>query len=173
MAGSLLVEDDFADGAKASLLRLAEDEDAQVAQTVAQGFEHLDLRHISVDREAWNQFARCKAFQADPTPLLRALERQSGDLVPFADCLLAAGTTFAEELAEKARDHARGLAGDARFHLLPLLLRLYEQAKDRDQKTYVRCLDLWDRLLERRVGSAMGRPRSWTGCDGGGRGVIR
>ncbi len=39
---------------------------------------------------------------------------------------------------------------------LPLLLRLYEQAKDQDQALYLRCLDLWDRLLERRVGAAMG-----------------
>ncbi|MCP3964511.1 MAG: TIR domain-containing protein [bacterium] len=159
VAASLIGEGEFAEKAKATLLRLAEDTDDGVAQAVAKSFRQLDLQHIESGREAWNRFARSKAFQADPTPLLRALERQSGDLLPFADCLLAVGTTFAEELAEAARDHARGLRTDAAHFLLPLLLRLYEQAKDRDQAVYLRCLDLWDRLLERRVGSAMGLTR--------------
>ena len=96
-----------------------------------------------------------KAFQADPSPLLRALDHQTGDLLPFAGCLLTVGVTFAEELAEASKNMATGISGDAR-QLLPLLLRLYEQAKDRDRALYLRCLDLWDRLLERRVGAAMG-----------------
>jgi hypothetical protein len=158
VAASLIGEGVYAEKAKATLLRLAEDTDDEVARVVAESFRQLDLKHIEADREAWTEFARSKAFQADPTPLLQALEKQSGNLLPFADCLLAAGTTFAEELAEETRDHARRLAGDASFFLLPLLLRLYEQAKesDSDPETYHRCLDLWDRLLERRVGSAMG-----------------
>jgi hypothetical protein len=156
VAGSLLSEGEWADKAKAALLRLAEDEDVAVAGVVARSFEQLDMRHITSDRQAWGRFARSKAFQADPTPLLRALERQSGDLLPFADCLLAAGTTFGEELAESARDYSHGIAGDASLYLLPLLLRLYEQAKEGHMKVYLGCLDLWDRLLEQRVGSAMG-----------------
>ncbi|MCP4548600.1 MAG: toll/interleukin-1 receptor domain-containing protein [bacterium] len=156
VAASLIGEGEYAEKAKATLLRLADDTDENVAQEVARSFRQLDLQHLKADREAWNQFARSKAFQADPTPLLQALEEQSGDLLPFADCLLAVGTTFAEELAEAARNHARGVASDASHYLLPLLLRLYEQAKGPDQVVYRRCLDLWDRLLERRVGSAMG-----------------
>ena len=42
---------------------------------------------------------------------------------------------------------------------LALLLRLYEQAKDREKVLYISCLDLWDLLLERRVGAAMGLTR--------------
>ena len=161
VAASLISEGEYAEKAKATLLRLAEDTDEKVAQEVAKSFRQLDLQHLKADREAWSQFARSKAFQANPTPLLLALEKQSGDLLPFADCLLAVGTTFAEELAEAARDKARRFAVDASHYLLPLLLRLYEQAsdKDRDQAVYHRCLDLWDRLLEQRVGSAMGLTR--------------
>ncbi len=155
VAAALLGEAEFAERAKLILLRLAEDEDKQVAQAVASSFRQLDLRHISSDQEAWSTFARSKAFQRDPSPLLYSLDRQSGNLLPFADCLLAVGTTFAEELAEASQNMATGISGDARI-LLPLLLRLYEQAKDRDKALYLRCLDLWDRLLERRVGTAMG-----------------
>jgi TIR domain len=158
VAASLLGETEFAEKAKATLLRLAEDEEKQVAKTVARSFEHLDLRHITSDRKAWNKFARSKAFQVDPSPLLRALDHQTGDLLPYADCLLSVGATFASELAEASQDMATGISGDAR-QLLPLLLRLYEQAKDKDQALYLRCLDLWDRLLERRVGAAMGLTR--------------
>ncbi|HKI04277.1 MAG TPA: toll/interleukin-1 receptor domain-containing protein [Thermoanaerobaculia bacterium] len=158
VAASLLGESEFADKAKATLLRLAEDEDEKVAETVAYSFGQLDLRHITSDREAWSKFARSKAFQKDPSPLLHALDKQAGQLVPFADCLLAVGTTFAEELAEDSQNMATGISGDAR-QLLPLLLRLYEQAQARDKVLYLRCLDLWDRLLERRVGAAMGLTR--------------
>jgi len=69
--------------------------------------------------------------------------------------LLSMGTTFAKELAEASQNMSTGISGDARL-LLPLLLRLYEQAKDRHKALYLRCLDLWDLLLERRVGAAMG-----------------
>jgi len=155
VAASLLGEGEFAEKAKTTLLRLAEDNDKEVAKSVAHSFEHLDLRLITADRDAWNSFARSKAFQADPSPLLRALDHQGGNLLPYADCLLAVGTTFANELAEASQDMATGISGDAR-QLLPLLLRLYEQAQGHDQALYLRCLDLWDRLLERRVGAAMG-----------------
>ncbi len=158
-AASLIGEDQYAEKAKAVLLQLSEDSEENVARVVASSFRELNLQHITADREAWSRFARSKAFQADPTPLLSALERQSGNLLPFAECLLFAGTTFAEELAELAREHGRGHAGDAAYYLLPLLLRLYEQAKDHDRATYLSCLDLWDRLLERRVGSVMGLTR--------------
>jgi len=159
VAASLLGKDEFAEQARTTLLRLADDEDEEVARVVARSFEKLDLKYIAKDREAWRHFAQSKAFQADPTYLLQALEKQSGDLSPFAECLLAAGTTFAEELAERARDRSQTIAMDAQRYLLPLLLRLYEQTKERDLQTNLRCLDLWDRLLERRVGSVMGLTR--------------
>ena len=159
VAASLLGKDEFAEQARTTLLRLADDEDEEVARVVARSFEKLDLKYVAKDREAWRHFAQSKAFQADPTYLLQALEKQSGDLSPFAECLLAAGTTFAEELAERARDRSQTISMDAQRYLLPLLLRLYEQTKERDLQTNFRCLDLWDRLLERRVGSVMGLTR--------------
>lgn len=156
VAASLIGEGEYAEKALETLLRLAEDLDEEVARTVARSFRQLDLRLITKNREAWSRFARSKAFQTEPSELLMALDQQSGNLLPFADCLLAAGKTFAEELAEASRDRGRGFAGRASHYLLPLLLRLYEQAKEQNQEIYRRCLDLWDRLLEQRVGSAMG-----------------
>ncbi len=155
VAASLLGEGDFAEAAKTTLLRLAEDNDDGVARAVASSFKNLDLRWIRGDRETWNAFARSKAFQANPSPLLQALDRQTGNLLPFADCLLEVGATFAGDLAEASKNMATRSSGHVR-QLLPLLLRLYEQAKDQDNAVYLRCLDLWDRLLERRVGAAMG-----------------
>jgi len=115
-------------------------------------------RHVTSDPETWNRFARSRAFQEDPSPLLYALERHAGDLLPFAECLFAVGQTFAEELAEASQDFATSISGDAR-HLVPLMLRLYDETQTRDPQLHQRCLDLWDRLLERRVGAAMGLTR--------------
>lgn len=159
VASPLIGEGDYAEEAKATLLRMADDPDRDVGRIVSRSFRKLNLERLQADREAWSRFARSKAFQSDPTPLLQALEKQSGNLLPFADCLIAAGTTFAEELIETAHSGAHGLGRDAALFLLPLLLRLYEQAKDQDHVIYLRCLDLWDRLLEHRIGSAMGLTR--------------
>lgn len=159
VAGELMIEPGCTERATATLLRLAEDPDEKVAQAVAWSFRKLDLQHYKAHRQDWSHFARSKAFQSNPTPLLLALEEHSGDLLPFSDCVLTVGSTFAEDLAEATRDRSRGLGMDASHHLVPLLLRLYEQAKDHDEAVYLRCLDLWDRLLERRVGSAIGLTR--------------
>ena len=158
VAASLLQEPEFAEGAKATLLRMSDDEDKEVGRAVAHSFRQLNLLHIESDREAWNRFARSKAFQAEPLYLLHALSRQEGKLLPFADCLLAVGDTFAEELADAAKDFSTRISGDV-HELFPLLLRLYEQVQREDRQLYLRCLDLWDRLLERRVGAAMGLTR--------------
>jgi hypothetical protein len=144
VAAGLLGEARFAERAKDALLRLADDDDPTVAREVAQGFGELDMNRMQEDRNAWTTFARSKAFQAEPSPLLWALREQSGNLLPFSECLLAVGESFAEAARFAGISH----------ELVPLLLRLYEQAKH-DVEIHQRCLDLWDRLLERRVGDAV------------------
>ena len=157
-AASLISEPNHAEASKRCLLLLAEDPAKEVALEVAKGFRGLSLGHIKEDPEAWQRFARSRAFQAAPSYLLKALTEQAGDLVPFAECLLAAGEAFASELSTEAKDPTGGRAAEVHT-LLPLLLRLYEQAKDRDSVVYQHCLDLWDRLLEARVGTATGLTR--------------
>lgn len=158
-AAGMLGDAGSAQKAIETLLRLAEDPDEDVAKTVAEGFKGLNRQHITKNRQAWDRFARSRAFRVEPTHLLHALHEQSGDLLPFADCILAVGTTFAEDLAEESRDYSHRLSGNVSHYLTPMLLRLYEQAKDRDQEVYLGCLDLWDCLLEARVGRAMNLTR--------------
>jgi hypothetical protein len=57
-------------------------------------------------------------------------------------------------------DHDRtGIAGDVHM-LIPLHLRLYEQSSTPGQEaTHQECLDLWDSLLAKRVGAAVGLTR--------------
>lgn len=155
VAAELVRNPEYSERAIETLLRLQDAPEAEVARAVARGFGGLSLQHYLGNREAWASFARSYSFQVNPAPLLHALGQQAGNLLPFADCVLAAGQTFANELAPKARDLHGGLGSEARFDLQPLLLRLYEQAQKDDPEVALRCLDLWDRLLEQRLNWVM------------------
>lgn len=147
VAAALMEREEYNEDAKRTMLRLADDPSDEVAPIVARSFRHLDLEEIEADPEAWQRFANSRAFTREPSPLLHALKNQSGDLLPFADCLLAAGAAIIQE-------PARGEM-TLTYQVLPLLLRLYEQAEAEEPEIQRRCLDLWDELLEHRVDSAL------------------
>ncbi len=151
---ALVGEAEYAEKAKGLLSRLAQDEDEEVQRFIAGLFQRRDMDLFKPNDPFLATFARSKAFQAEPTWLLQALEKHAGSLLPFAECLLRVGTTFAEDLAETSRDYSSRIQNDVRLYLIPLLLRLYEQSKGAHEELHQECLDLWDHLLERRVGQA-------------------
>lgn len=145
-ASCLAGKPSFSSAAAILLLRLAEDPEDEVATEVARSFENLDLRLVKKNPVAWSQLARSRAAKVEPTWLIRSLKAQSGDILPFADCVLGAAGSFStgEELAT-----GKGHWGHA-HDFVPLLLRLYEQADRQDPAVQQACLDAWDRLLETR-----------------------
>ncbi len=155
VASQLLAEKEHHEAAKEILGRLTSDADSGVQGEIAAAFrDDLDLNLFSPADSFLVAFAGSKAFQAHPGYLLHALERHGGSLLPFAPCLLQVGRTFAEHLAKASRDFSTHIAGDA-HQLGPLLLRLYEHSCEPGHaKIHHECLDLWDLLLDRRVGVA-------------------
>jgi len=134
------------------LRELLEDEDREVRGKARHAFR--DERILAVpDAEAFiHDFIESAAFRDDPSPLFFALKDFSGSLLPYADLILKVCGVFAGPLREASRDMSTGIAGDA--HMLPpLLLRLYEQASNiEDKQIACECLDAWDILFEKRVG---------------------
>ncbi|MEO1088830.1 MAG: hypothetical protein AAFY88_31770, partial [Acidobacteriota bacterium] len=158
VSASLLAHADHWEKAQSVLFQLADDPDESVRREVANCFRKIDLQKTGTPR-SWARFARSRAFRTEPSHLLQALENQSGDLLPFADCILAVATSFAEDFSTAIQDPSSSLALEGSHYLVPLLLRLYEQAEGQNPVLHQNCLDLWDRLLEARVGSAIGLNR--------------
>ena len=83
-----------------------------------------------------------------------ALEKQNGDLRPFAECVLSVGETLEREWVTASQDLRAGIARNI-SDVVRLFLRLYEQTKETDKHLHLRCLDVWDRLLEKQVGAVI------------------
>ncbi|MCP4006349.1 MAG: hypothetical protein GY725_19390 [bacterium] len=155
VAADWLSESRFHAPCKRLLKLLAEDTDEKVLGLVSQCFYRCNLSLFEPQDDFMVAFARSQAFKRDPS-LLHSLEMYEGPLTPFADCILQAGRTFAEHLAPASRDGRTGIAGDTHY-LAPLMLRLYEQSS-RDpeyEAIHQECLDVWDQLIENRVGMAL------------------
>jgi hypothetical protein len=99
-------------------------------------------------------YTRSRAFHDSQWLLIFVLKEYAGSLVPLADLLMDIVETYAGALLEASRDPGSRSSYDI-AELAPLLIRLYEQAEGTAQAYIrVRCLDAWDVLLERRVGTA-------------------
>ena len=132
--------------------RLREDDSKDVRQKLASVFVKPELLSSPEGIEFLIDFIDCPAFDGDPTLLLGRLENYSGDLLPFASLLLAIGDRFTQS---NLASESKGIDITPDMHgYMPLMIRLYEQAKDiRDFDIELRCLDIWDGMFEKRVES--------------------
>jgi hypothetical protein len=148
----LLVQEQYTDQCWPVLLEMLDDESAQVRKAAAKAFSRPAILDRPRGVEFALKFVTTAAFQDDPSPLLLLLEDHTGPVLPLADTIFAVCSAFAGPLAAASRDLSQGVAADAQA-ISPLLLRLYEQAQGQCRpELQRRCLDLWDRLLEQRVG---------------------
>jgi len=99
------------------------------------------------------RFALSPAFARRPTYLMHQLEQHDGSLLPYLGTVQACVLQFAGPLVTSTQSmaHENASAGN---DLSTILLRLYQQAEAADATAVrARCLDLWDALLEARVGT--------------------
>jgi hypothetical protein len=116
-------------------------------------FRDKKIFSVSGGTEIIQKYIKSEAFKDDPTWLFYAIDEYAGSLLPLTDLILNICGQFAGPLRDATRDYSTGIAGDAR-RILPILLRLYEQAQEaKDTVIINRCLDSWDLLYEKRVGA--------------------
>lgn len=109
----------------------------------------LDLPEISGFLELYVQSA---AFHDAPSFFLHELEQYGGPLPPFSTVIFTLCEEFARGFADESRNPAQRSAY-AGSRISPLLLRLYEQSSSKELSPIRhRCLDMWDLLMEHRVG---------------------
>lgn len=105
-------------------------------------------------RDLLVSYSRSAAFRDDPSGLTHLLTEWKGSLLPFSEIVLSACDEFVAAAGGRRGDVSpRFTAADHR--LMPLLVRLYEQAASpADSDIRGRCLDVFDELLELGTGSA-------------------
>ncbi len=150
----LVAEEVDSDAAAGVLIGLFGDPAESVRRAAGQVLRGEDTLSHPVGPRVALAYVGSPAFLDHPEALVWPLENQPLELIPFARVVLRLADRFADELADDTRSiqNRLGMAGG---DLSSLLLRLYDQAtKQADHELAERCLDRWDKLLERRVGYA-------------------
>jgi len=138
------------------LQALFDDSDPAVRKEAVRVFRRVDILDHPEMEQLVLEYLSTAAFRDDPTELLDSLEDYKGSLHNYRAVVFAICDALGGELAEATRTIATSVAFDA-DKVPPLLLRLYEQAQGSGHdEVQQRCLDTWDLLLERRVGTARG-----------------
>ncbi len=146
-------DEDYREKCQELLFHLFDDPHKEVRQKAAHAVWHKpELLGWSGSNSFICQFIHSQAFRDNPTGTLLTFETYPGVLLPFAETVFALCQEFLGPLAEVARDTSRDLSYDA-GKVISLLLRLYEQTERHDPKIAERCLDAWDALFEKRIGS--------------------
>lgn len=130
------------------LRRFFVDNDREVRHKAAGVFRKEERLHIPDVVSLSEYYVGTPSFNDDPSMLFYGLEDYTGDLASYAGALLKAGEKLSQALAPAARNIATRAALATRI-FAKLMLRLYEQTYNaREKKLNLRCLTIWDRLLE-------------------------
>ncbi len=159
VAAQLVPDSKYALRCRSLATRFFEDPEKEVRLELSRML-HSDelLRQPGADRFLCD-YVKSQAFRDDPRRLMYLLSRYSSPLCDLAELIRTLGLEIASKVAERSRDpsdHTFWAAND----YSAVLLRLYEEAGRSDQtQLRAECLDLWDLLLEQRVGTAVALTR--------------
>lgn len=147
-----VADPDYHDKAMPFVSNFLSDESKEVRTAAYRCVQDKELLNNNVGRKIISECIQSQAFVDDPTHVLDTLDNSPGELIPFADLVTATASRFANDLAEASQDASRGHFFDVNI-IGRLLLRLYEEAMTESHDVAKeKCLDMWDLLLQQRVG---------------------
>jgi hypothetical protein len=161
VAAFFLCEREYSIKCRKLLRRFINDSHKEVRNELNGLFRRPQLNIGDSDHHVFLQeYIKSQAFQDSSDNLVHLIENCHTNLIPIADTIFAVCKEFAMTLKEKSRDPS-----SSHYHvvtdMLPILLRLYEQATgERNHEIKNQCLDIWDILFENRVGRAIELTRS-------------
>ncbi|WP_054693006.1 HEAT repeat domain-containing protein [Desulfosarcina cetonica] len=161
VAAQLLHENKYASKCRELLCNYVNDDSKDVRDALQSIFRKDGLNKNDPDHQAFLQaYIKSKAFADSPDNFVRLFADYPGKLIPLAESIFSVCYEFATTLKEKLRDLGVKYPYAAK-EMLPILLRLYEQALgEKNRPIADRCLDIWDILFENRVGRAIELTRS-------------
>jgi hypothetical protein len=135
------------------LLQLASDEDEEIRRQVNALFGYDEVLGVPGFQEFLQSYLKTKAFQDDPSHLIDALDDHKASLPEFSEIVLTVSNAFLAAWSSTETRSERHVWAAA-HHLVPLTLRLYEQAASGcSESIRARCLDFWDEMLRHRITS--------------------
>ncbi len=148
IASQFVSDEKYSNRCQELLLPLLNDESKKVREQ-ADNLSFAKLLQIGNIEEFLELFIKSKAFKEENSGsrLYYALKDYEGSLIRFAKVINRSVGSLLE-------GHIAGsiIQSDIPFTLVPVLLRLYEQAKEDDADLMNRCLDSWDLLFEKGIG---------------------
>jgi hypothetical protein len=137
------------------------DADKEVRDTLRNMFRRNELNIDDPDHQNFIQeYIKSQSFAESPDSFVDLLANYPGKLLSISESIFTVCEEFATALKEKSRDFSSGYPYTVK-EMLPVLLRLYEQALGKGNGRIAgRCLDIWDILFESRVGRAIELTRS-------------
>ena len=155
-ASQLLRDRSYAPKCRELLCCYINDDDRDVRDALSNMFRNDQPNIDDPDNYAFlREYIKSKAFADSPDNIVRLFAEFPGKLIPLSEPIFGVCEEFATTLKEKSRDISEIYQHTAK-EVLPVLLRLYEQALGEGNKQIAdRCLDIWDMLFENRVGRAI------------------
>ena len=140
---------------------LINDNDKEVRDVLRNVFRKSQLHTNDPNYHDFIQgYLKSKTFTDNPDNFVHLFSDYPGKLIPLAEPIFTACKEFATTFKMKSRDIRLRYTYTTQ-EMLPILLRLYEQAMgDRNRKIADRCLDIWDVFFENRVGIAIDLTKS-------------
>ncbi len=137
------------------LERLVNDLDDKVREEAVCFLRHPGFLCSEEGRALTLKFVGSREFARDPSAFVRAIRNHTGSLLQLDDVMEAVCQQIAGALLDSSR-RDQLLDSHRTYGLIPLLLRLYEQAEQaNDTATRTRCLDWWDAMLQARLGESV------------------
>jgi hypothetical protein len=135
------------------LLQMFNDPDKNVREKTCGVFRKIGLLEKLGSPDFVIAYTGTQAFRDNPTELISCFEDYKGNLLPYREAIMAICARISEHHADESRSNSSHMSYYT-DKLPTLLLRIYEQAQGNNlPEVQNHCLDNWDRLLERRVGS--------------------
>jgi len=131
-----------------ALLRLATDANDEVRRQVNTLFLYDDFFEIDGASEFLAGYLNSRSFNDDPSAVIRCLERHKGTLAAYWSSM---SIIIQSLLRAWTSNENRSVRFDwaATHYIVPLTLRVYEQANDGPMREA--CLDFWDEMLRLRI----------------------
>ena len=148
-----VVNEDYSRKCQALMVQLGDDESEDVREEVGKALQNVRLFGVPDSVLFLTSFSSTRAFRENPGALLLRLEQHTGSLTALSTLVFSAVDGSIQALTHPT-DKPRSRSPLMDQHVVTVLLRLYEQADGVDAEIRNKCLDLIDRLLEKRIAPA-------------------
>lgn len=153
-ASQLLHEFSYSQACKNLLSPLFNDPDKEVRDQCHRLFHRKELWNDATLKPFILEYIHSPAFTDHPEGLVSDMKDFTGSVLFLADPIFSMCDVFSSNLKDNTRDFQTSLPHNV-FETVSFLLRLYDHAFAEGKTGIVnRCLDVWDTLLQNRVGIA-------------------